>query len=208
MRPAVRLAALMDIDTIYVWTHDSIGLGEDGPTTDRASGAARDPAVGELRPADASSYAWRTILARRNGSGPVGPIPDPPGCAGAGRFFDAGSCPRRYVLVTPVVCNRSEEPDVILIATGSEVQLRSRRERCWQSASRSGGVDACLEWLTQPDTTGNAVRGTVSARVAVEARRRAMLAPAGWRHEIVSIGTAQASADHRCSAKYGFTAGP
>ncbi len=79
MRPAVRLAALMDIDTIYVWTHDSIGLGEDGPThqpIEHLSALRAIPRLSVVRPADANetAYAWRTILARRNGSGPVGLI--------------------------------------------------------------------------------------------------------------------------------------
>ncbi len=77
MRPAVRLAALMDIDTIYVWTHDSIGLGEDGPThqpIEHLSALRAIPRLSVVRPADANetAYAWRTILARRNGSGRSG----------------------------------------------------------------------------------------------------------------------------------------
>ena len=89
MRPSVRLASLMDIDTIYVWTHDSIGLGEDGPThqpIEHLSALRAIPHLSVVRPADANetAYAWRTILARGNGSGPVGPDPDPSGLAGAG----------------------------------------------------------------------------------------------------------------------------
>ena len=79
MRPAVRLAALMDIDTIYVWTHDSIGLGEDGPThqpIEHLAALRAIPRLSVVRPADANetAYAWRTVLARGNGSGPVGLI--------------------------------------------------------------------------------------------------------------------------------------
>ena len=79
MRPAVRLAALMDIDTIYVWTHDSIGLGEDGPThqpIEHLAALRAIPQLSVVRPADANetAYAWRTVLARGNGSGPVGLI--------------------------------------------------------------------------------------------------------------------------------------
>ena len=79
MRPAVRLASLMDIDTIYVWTHDSIGLGEDGPThqpIEHLAALRAIPHLSVVRPADANetAYAWRTILARGNGSGPVGLI--------------------------------------------------------------------------------------------------------------------------------------
>ncbi len=79
MRPAVRLAALMDIDTIYVWTHDSIGLGEDGPThqpIEHLAALRAIPHLSVVRPADANetAYAWRSVLARGNGSGPVGLI--------------------------------------------------------------------------------------------------------------------------------------
>ncbi len=75
MRPAVRLASLMDIDTIYIWTHDSIGLGEDGPPTHqpiehlaalRASRICRWCAPGDP---NETAYAWRSIIARGNGSG-------------------------------------------------------------------------------------------------------------------------------------------
>jgi transketolase len=76
MRPAVRLAALMDIDTIYVWTHDSIGLGEDGPThqpIEHLAALRAIPRLSVVRPGDANetAYAWRTIIARgglRSGS--------------------------------------------------------------------------------------------------------------------------------------------
>ena len=77
MRPAVRLASLMDIDTIYIWTHDSIGLGEDGPThqpIEHLAALRAIPNLSVVRPGDPNetAYAWRSILARGNGSGPVG----------------------------------------------------------------------------------------------------------------------------------------
>ncbi len=77
MRPAVRLAALMDIDTIYVWTHDSIGLGEDGPThqpIEHLSALRAIPRLSVVRPADANetAYAWRTILPAATAAGRSG----------------------------------------------------------------------------------------------------------------------------------------
>ena len=77
MRPAVRLASLMDIDTIYIWTHDSIGLGEDGPThqpIEHLAALRAIPNLSVVRPGDPNetAYAWRTIIARGDGSGPVG----------------------------------------------------------------------------------------------------------------------------------------
>ncbi|MGH3559277.1 MAG: transketolase family protein, partial [Mycobacterium sp.] len=79
MRPAVRLASLMQIDSIYVWTHDSVGLGEDGPThqpIEHLAALRAIPNLSVVRPADPNetAYAWRTILARGYGSGPVGLI--------------------------------------------------------------------------------------------------------------------------------------
>ena len=79
MRGAVRLAALMDIDPIYVWTHDSIGLGEDGPThqpIEHLAALRAIPRLSVVRPADPNetAYAWRTILERGGGSGPIGLI--------------------------------------------------------------------------------------------------------------------------------------
>ena len=77
MRGAVRLASLMDIDTIYIWTHDSIGLGEDGPThqpVEHLAALRAIPNLSVVRPGDPNetAYAWRSIVARGNGSGPVG----------------------------------------------------------------------------------------------------------------------------------------
>ncbi len=77
MRPAVRLAALMDIDPIYVWTHDSIGLGEDGPThqpIEHLAALRAIPNLSVVRPGDANetAYAWKSVIARSSSSGPVG----------------------------------------------------------------------------------------------------------------------------------------
>ncbi|MGC7327556.1 transketolase, partial [Mycobacteroides abscessus subsp. abscessus] len=77
MRPAVRLAALMNIDPIYVWTHDSIGLGEDGPThqpVEHLAALRAIPNLSVVRPGDANetAYAWASILERRSSTGPVG----------------------------------------------------------------------------------------------------------------------------------------
>src|SRR5690625_6001065 len=77
MRPAVRLAALMGVPSIFVWTHDSIGLGEDGPThqpVEHLAALRAIPNLDVVRPADANetAYAWQTVLARGAASGPVG----------------------------------------------------------------------------------------------------------------------------------------
>ncbi|MDT5009911.1 MAG: transketolase, partial [Mycobacterium sp.] len=124
MRPAVRLASLMDIDTIYVWTHDSIGLGEDGPThqpIEHLAALRAIPNLSVVRPGDPNetAYAWHTILRRGAGSGPVGliltrqKIPVLEGTSAEGVAHGG------YVLGG----HPAEDPDVILIGTGSELQL-------------------------------------------------------------------------------------
>src|SRR5699024_2824950 len=127
MRPAVRLASLMDIDTIYVWTHDSIGLGEDGPThqpIEHLSALRAIPRLSVVRPAAATetAYAWRTILARGYGSGPCGLALTRQGVPVLEGTDAAGVAKGGYVL-GGIGSAAAPMPDVVLIATGSEVQL-------------------------------------------------------------------------------------
>ena len=124
MRPAVRLASLMDIDTIYIWTHDSIGLGEDGPThqpIEHLAALRAIPNLSVVRPGDPNetAYAWRTIIARGASSGPVGFILTRQGIPVLEGTSAEGVAKGGYVLGgTP-----TEAPDVVLIGTGSELQL-------------------------------------------------------------------------------------
>src|SRR5271167_1605091 len=124
MRPAVRLASLMDIDTIYVWTHDSIGLGEDGPThqpIEHLAALRAIPHLSVVRPADANetAYAWASILARGNGSGPVGLVLTRQGVPVLEGTNAEGVSRGGYILGD----DGGADPDVVLIGTGSEVQL-------------------------------------------------------------------------------------
>ncbi|MBC9060796.1 transketolase [Mycobacterium tuberculosis variant africanum] len=217
MRPAVRLAALMDIDTIYVWTHDSIGLGEDGPThqpIEHLSALRAIPRLSVVRPADANetAYAWRTILARRNGSGPVGLILTRQGVPVLDGTDAEGVARGGYVLSDAGGLQPGEEPDVILIATGSEVQLAVAAQTLLADNDILARVVSmpCLEWFeAQPYEYRDAVLPpTVSARVAVEAGVAQC-----WHHlvgdtgEIVSIEHYGESADHKTLFReYGFTA--
>src|SRR6202012_1425987 len=202
MRPAVRLAALMDIDTIYVWTHDSIGLGEDGPTHQpiehlaalgaipQLSGGRPEagptpqpiehlaalraiPKLSVVRPADANetAYAWRTVLARGNGSGPVGLILTRQGLPILeGTNYD-GVAKGGYILGD----DGGDEPDVVLIATGSEVQLAVEAQKLLAAKDIVARVVSmpCVEWFeSQSDEYRDSVLPpSVSARVAVEAGR-------------------------------------
>ncbi|AIH60173.1 transketolase [Mycobacterium tuberculosis] len=217
MRPAVRLAALMDIDTIYVWTHDSIGLGEDGPThqpIEHLSALRAIPRLSVVRPADANetAYAWRTILARRNGSGPVGLILTRQGVPVLDGTDAEGGARGGYVLSDAGGLQPGEEPDVILIATGSEVQLAVAAQTLLADNDILARVVSmpCLEWFeAQPYEYRDAVLPpTVSARVAVEAGvAQCWHQLVGDTGEIVSIEHYGESADHKTLFReYGFTA--
>ncbi|WP_459544151.1 transketolase [Mycobacterium tuberculosis] len=217
MRPAVRLAALMDIDTIYVWTHDSIGLGEDGPThqpIEHLSALRAIPRLSVVRPADANetAYAWRTILARRNGSGPVGLILTRQGVPVLDGTDAEGVARGGYVLSDAGGLQPREEPDVILIATGSEVQLAVAAQTLLADNDILARVVSmpCLEWFeAQPYEYRDAVLPpTVSARVAVEAGvAQCWHQLVGDTGEIVSIEHYGESADHKTLFReYGFTA--
>lgn len=217
MRPAVRLAALMDIDTIYVWTHDSIGLGEDGPThqpIEHLSALRAIPRLSVVRPADANetAYAWRTILARRNGSGPVGLILTRQGVPVLDGTDAEGVTRGGYVLSDAGGLQPGEEPDVILIATGSEVQLAVAAQTLLADNDILARVVSmpCLEWFeAQPYEYRDAVLPpTVSARVAVEAGvAQCWHQLVGDTGEIVSIEHYGESADHKTLFReYGFTA--
>lgn len=217
MRPAVRLAALMDIDTIYVWTHDSIGLGEDGPThqpIEHLSALRAIPRLSVVRPADANetAYAWRTILARRNGSGPVGLILTRQGVPVLDGTDAEGVARGGYVLSDAGGLQPGEEPDVILIATGSEVQLAVAAQTLLADNYILARVVSmpCLEWFeAQPYEYRDAVLPpTVSARVAVEAGvAQCWHQLVGDTGEIVSIEHYGESADHKTLFReYGFTA--
>ncbi|WP_077089733.1 transketolase [Mycobacterium rhizamassiliense] len=174
MRGAVRLASLMDIDTIYVWTHDSIGLGEDGPThqpIEHLAALRAIPKLSVVRPADANetAYAWRTVLARGNGSGPVGLILTRQGVPVLEGTNFEGVARGGYVLGE----EGEDEPDVVLIATGSEVQLAVDAAKLLADKDIIARVVSmpCVEWFeSQPsDYRDSVLPPSVSARVAVEA---------------------------------------
>ncbi|OBA81337.1 transketolase [Mycobacterium sp. 1164966.3] len=213
MRPAVRLASLMDIDTIYVWTHDSIGLGEDGPThqpIEHLSALRAIPNLSVVRPADANetAYAWRTILARGNGSGPVGlvltrqNVPVLEGTSFEG--VERGG----YILGD----DGGEEPDVVLIATGSEVQISVAAQKLLADKDIVARVVSmpCVEWFeSQPHEYRDSVLPpSVSARVAVEAGvAQCWHKLVGDTGKIVSIEHYGESADYKTLFReYGFTA--
>ncbi|NLG46050.1 transketolase [Gordonia sp. (in: high G+C Gram-positive bacteria)] len=170
MRPAVRLAALMEIDPIYVWTHDSIGLGEDGPThqpVEHLAALRAIPNLDVVRPADANetAHAWRHLLTRRNR--PVGlaltrqnvPVL-------AGTSYE-GVSRGGYVL-----SDTDGAADVVLIGTGSEVALAVEAAASLSAEGIKARVVSMpsLEWFAEQDADyRESVLPTGTPRVAVEA---------------------------------------
>jgi transketolase len=215
MRPAVRLAALMDIDTIYVWTHDSIGLGEDGPThqpIEHLAALRAIPKLSVVRPGDANetAYAWRTVLARGNGSGPVGLILTRQGLPILEGTNYEGVAKGGYIL-GDAGGREDQEPDVVLIATGSELQLAVEAQKLLAAKDIVARVVSmpCVEWFeSQSDEYRNSVLPpSVSARVAVEAGiAQCWHKLVGDTGEIVSIEHYGESADAKTLFReFGFT---
>lgn len=181
MRPAVRLAALMKTPSIFVWTHDSVALGEDGPThqpVEQLATLRAIPGLDVVRPADANetSWAWKTILERREGPAGIAlsrqnlPVVARGTQAGPDEFAPASMTAHgAYTLID----SPTESLDVILIATGSEVQLAvAAREDLAQKGIGARVVSApCLEWFAdQPlDYREAVLPPRVTARVSVEA---------------------------------------
>lgn len=214
MRPAVRLAALMNIDPIYVWTHDSIGLGEDGPThqpIEHLAALRAIPHLSVVRPADPNetAYAWRAVLERRGGSGPTGLILTRQGVPVLEGTSSDGVARGGYVLGGG---NPADDADVLIIATGSEVQLALEATKMLATKDIRAYVVSmpCVEWFeAQPQEYRDSVLPPdVPARVAVEAG----IAQSWYRYVgdtgvIVSIERFGESADDKTLFReFGFTA--
>jgi transketolase len=219
MRPAVRLAALMKVPSIFVWTHDSIALGEDGPThqpIEQLSTLRAIPGLDVVRPADANevSFAWKKILSRRLGPAGIAltrqnlPVIERGVADSTGSVVAAASNVEfgGYVLVDA----SNGQPDLILIATGSEVQLAlAARLELEKSGVKTRVVSMpCVEWFEEQSQAyrESVLPASVSARVSVEAGLAL-----GWakyvRHgDSVSIEHYGASADYKTLfSKFGIT---
>ncbi|MCG7525262.1 transketolase [Streptomyces sp. OfavH-34-F] len=181
MRNAVRLSALMHLPVTYVWTHDSIGLGEDGPThqpVEHLASLRAIPGLNIVRPADANetAIAWREILRRYTkvfGEG------TPHGLAltrqGVPTYeANENAAKGGYVLFDAETADgASAEPQVVLIGTGSEVQLAVEAREELQAAGIPTRVVSmpCVEWFEEQDQgyKDSVLPPSVRARVAVEA---------------------------------------
>ncbi|AZR00422.1 transketolase [Trueperella pyogenes] len=214
MRPAVRLAALMKTPSVFVWTHDSVGVGEDGPThqpVEHLWAYRAIPGLDIVRPADANetSYAWRGILERTDR--PAGlilsrqnlPVP----ARGEGELASAeGVLKGGYVLAD------SEAVDVVLIATGSEVAvaLEAREELAKDGIGARVVSMPCLEWFAEQseEYRESVIPSAVKARVSVEAG-----STLGWRNLVGDAGRmvgidhfGESASGSLLLEKYGMTA--
>ena len=211
MRGSVRLAALMDIPSIFVWTHDSIGLGEDGPThqpVEHIASLRLIPNFAVVRPADANetAIAWREVIKRGK---PVGfalsrqnlPVLDRSNCASA-----EGTAKGAYI-----ICDTKGVPDVILIATGSEVHIAITAGELLAKKKISARVVSApsLEWFEGQNAAyrEEVLPSAIKARVSIEAG-----VGSGWYKyvgdsgEIISLEHFGASASaSELFKEYGFT---
>ncbi|MGH3213219.1 MAG: transketolase [Trebonia sp.] len=203
MRPAVRLAALMEQPVTYVWTHDSIGLGEDGPThqpVEHLWSLRNIMGLDVVRPADANetAAAWRTIITRTDR--PAGlcltrqnvPVFDRDNYAPA-----EGTARGAYVLADA----DSGQPDVILIGTGSEVQIAVHARELLAAEGISARVVSmpCVEWFHEQDASyqEEVLPAAVRARVSVEA---GITAP--WKQFVGDAGESVGVDHYGASASY------
>ncbi|WP_329790296.1 transketolase [Lentzea sp. DG1S-22] len=207
MRPAVRLAAIMKAAVTYVWTHDSIGLGEDGPThqpIEHLAALRAIPDFAVVRPGDANetAFAWKAVIEQL---GPVGlalsrqnlPILEGTSAEGVKRGG--------YVLFG------DENPEIVIIGTGSELQVAAEAGKVLQGEGVAVRVVSMpsTDWFEQQDADyrESVIPSSVKARVAVEAG----IAQPWYRYvgdagEIVSIEHFGASADYQVLFKeFGFT---
>jgi len=218
MRPAVRMAALMKLPVIFVWTHDSIGLGEDGPThqpVEHLSSLRAIPGLSVVRPADANEtvYAWRGALEHTDGPTALCLSRQNVPTFDRTNLGDASGVLRgAYVLAEATGPNGAAvEPKVILIGTGSEVQLCLSAREVLQAQGVPTRVVSmpCQEWFAAQDEAYRAsvLPPTVKARVSVEAG-----VTMSWHHLVGDTGVYVGLEQYGASApyqvvfeKFGFT---
>jgi len=189
MRPAVRLAAIMDLPSIFIWSHDSIGLGEDGPThqpIEHLASLRAIPNFAVVRPADANEVrqAWKEILIRRK---PVGLLLSRQNLP----VFDRSThSSETLVSKGAYILKDSEKPaDVLLIATGSEVSIALAVQSALAEKSIAARVVSapCLEWFNQESAAyrESVIPKATRLKVSIEAG-----IAQGWREYIGDNGLA------------------
>jgi len=210
MRPSVRLAALSQMPVLYVWTHDSIGLGEDGPThqpIEHLAALRAIPGLDVVRPADANevSVAWRTAL--EHNDRPAGLVLSRQNLPTFPRDEDGfasaeGVARGAYVLIDAADTDGSPvEPDVVLVGTGSEVQIAvAAREQLADDGVHARVVSMpCHEWFGEQDQAyrDSVFPPGVRARVSVEAA-----VAQGWRDIVGDAGRSISIEHYGASADY------
>ena len=220
MRPAVRLAALMNIPSIFVWTHDSVALGEDGPThqpIEQLTALRAIPNLAVLRPADANETAviWHEMLRRHAGPSGIAltrqniPTFERGDGEASGDVLASADLAAKGAYVLAEAPNGT--PDVIIIATGSEVQLAvAAREALAADGVGVRVVSApSLEWFAEQDADyrESVLPTAITARVSVEAGLAlSWRGIVGDRGRSVSIEHYGASADYQTLFdKFGIT---
>ncbi|SER71143.1 transketolase [Propionibacterium cyclohexanicum] len=215
MRPAVRLAALMGVPSVFVWTHDSIGVGEDGPThqpVEHLAACRTIPGLDVVRPADANetSIAWREIL--RHTDRPAGLVLSRQDLVSLDREGEGFASAEGVARGGYVLRDAGEGvPQVILIATGSEVEVAVGAQDLLTGQGISSRVVSmpCQEWFQEQDQSyrDEVLPAQITARVSVEAGIEM-----GWRRYIGDRGVAVSLEHFGASAKgsllmteYGFT---
>ncbi|WP_199184175.1 transketolase [Cryobacterium sp. Y62] len=223
-RPAIRLSALMGVPSIYVWSHDSIGLGEDGPThqpVEQLATLRAIPGLDVVRPGDANEVtaSWKKILETTdNPAGIVLTRQNIPtyargtGVATSTEFGSADGVARGgYVLAEAVAVGSVTTAQVILIATGSEVQLAVEARKALAAEGIAARVVSmpCVEWFNKQDAAyrESVLPAAVTARVSVEAGLAL-----GWKEFVgdagrsISLEHFGASADYqRLFQEFGIT---
>lgn len=182
MRPAVRLAALMKAPAIYVWTHDSVALGEDGPThqpVEQLATLRAIPGLDIVRPGDANetAWAWKTILERRNGPAGIAltrqniPVFERGDDVASGETFAAAKYVAKGAYVLAEAPNGT--PDIIFIATGSELQIAVEAREVLKGEGINARVVSApsLEWFEEQseEYRESVLPAAVTARVSIEA---------------------------------------
>jgi transketolase len=213
MRGAVRLAAIMQTDVTFVWTHDSIGLGEDGPThqpVEHLWALRAIPGLAVVRPADANetSVVWHEILRRRRPTGLALTRQNLPTVDRTVLAPAEGAARGGYVLAEA----SGGAPEVLLLATGSEVQLALTAREALEADGVPTRVVSlpCLEWFEEQEAAyrESVLPASVTARVSVEAG----IAQGWWKHlgthgRAVSLEHFGASADQATLFReFGITA--
>jgi transketolase len=218
MRPSVRLAALMGTPVTYVWTHDSIGLGEDGPThqpVEHLWALRAIPGLDVVRPADANEtmVAWRTILEHTDR--PAGlslsrqnlPVVDRSPDSAEGLASAEGTARGGYILAD----GTAGKPQVIIIATGSEVQIALAARTALQDDGIPTRVVSmpCVEWFTGQDASYQeevlppGVRARVSVEAGIAMGWRAFVGDAGECISLEHFGASAAAST--LYEEFGFT---